>query len=176
MSYTPRTEATSDEIAQWRQQRATVGDRVIALNENGICYSCRELSDGDVFDHQYLLIDESDIRVALVADPRVPGHTVVVWKEHAHDFTELDDAATARIFTVCRDVARALRTALAGVERVYQVTMCDGKINHLHIQLIPRYAGTPIGSKRFLDARGPLLDGDQVASAITAAYDAQASR
>ena len=87
---------------------------------------------------------------SLASDPRVTGHTIVVWKPHAHDFTELDDAATGRLFTVCRDVARAIRRALPGVERVYQVTMCDGPVNHLHIQLIPRYAGTPIGSRRLV--------------------------
>lgn len=108
----------------------------------------------------------------LALDPRVPGHTIVVWKRHVHDFSELDDRETAHLFTVCRDVARALRTALADVERVYQVTMCDGPINHLHIQLIPRYAGTPIGSMRLIDPRGPVLDGDQLAAAISAAYRA----
>ncbi|HEY9293244.1 MAG TPA: HIT family protein [Microlunatus sp.] len=140
------------------------------LLDRGICYNCRELSEGDVLGPQHRIAEDDYVRVVLALDPRVPGHTIVVWKPHAHDFTELDDQQTARLFTVCRDVARALRTALTGVERVYQVTMCDGPVNHLHIQLIPRYAGTPIGSKRLIDPRGPVLDGEELVKAIQTAY------
>jgi diadenosine tetraphosphate (Ap4A) HIT family hydrolase len=168
--YVPRTEASAAERAEWAQRRAAIGERVAALTGQGICYQCRELAEGDVLGPQYLIGDEEDIRVVLASDPRVPGHTIVVWKPHAHDFTELDDQATTRLFTVCRDVARALRGALAGVDRVYQVTMCDGPVNHLHVQLVPRYAGTPIGSRRLLDARGPVLDGDDLAAAVRALY------
>lgn len=133
-------------------------------------YQCREQSHGDVLGHQHVITDDEDARVVLALDPRVPGHTIVVWKRHVHDFSELDDRETARLFLICRDVARALRTALTDVERVYQVTMCDGPINHLHVQLIPRYAGTPIGSQRLIDPRGPVLDGDRLAGAIRGAY------
>jgi diadenosine tetraphosphate (Ap4A) HIT family hydrolase len=41
-------------------------------------------------------------------------------------------------------------------------------VNHLHLQLIPRYAGTPIGSRRLVDPRGPVLDGPELAAAIRA--------
>lgn len=141
--------------------------------EQGRCFQCREQSSGDVLGPQHLITDDADVRVVLALDPRVPGHTIVVWKPHVQDFTGLDDEATSRLFTVCRDVARALRTSLTGVERVYQVTMCDGEVNHLHIQLIPRYAGTPIGSRRLVDQRGPVLDGEQLVAAVTSAYRQQ---
>ncbi|WP_195909165.1 HIT family protein [Microlunatus sp. Gsoil 973] len=170
--YTPRTEATADELAAWTQRRTAIGERVAALNEQGVCYQCRELSDGGVLGPQFVVADETDVRIVLASDPRVPGHTIVVWKQHVHDFTELDDEATARLFTVCRNTARALRGALSGAERVYQVTMCDGPVNHLHVQLIPRYAGTPIGSRRLVDARGPVLDGDRLVAAVRAVYQA----
>lgn len=170
LRYTPRTEASTDEVYRWQQHRAEVGERVVDLNEHGVCYQCRELSGADVLGPQYVITDQEDVRVVLASDPRVPGHTIVVWKPHVHDFTELDDAATARLFTTCRDVARALRVALTDVERVYQVTMCDGPVNHLHVQLIPRYAGTPIGSRRLIDPRGPVLDGEQLVAAIRTAY------
>ncbi|MBA8794047.1 diadenosine tetraphosphate (Ap4A) HIT family hydrolase [Friedmanniella endophytica] len=124
---------------------------------------------------QDLIVDEADVRVTLALDPRAPGHSIVVWKSHVQDFTELDDGETARLFTVCRDVARALRASLTGVERVYQVTMCDGEVNHLHIQLIPRYEGSPIGSRRLVDPRGPVLDGADLARAVKAAFDAARS-
>ncbi len=139
------------------------------LSAQGICYQCEELSTGEILGEQAIITEDDLIRVVLASDPRTPGHTIIVWKPHAHDFSELDDDSTARLFITCRDVARALKNTLAGVERVYQVTMCDGPINHLHIQLIPRYAHTPIGSQRLVDPRGPLLDGDAIAERVRSA-------
>ncbi|MFC7464063.1 HIT family protein [Brachybacterium sp. GCM10030252] len=169
--YVPRTHASDDELSRWREQRARVGARVAELTEKGICYQCEELSTGLVLGPQSLVLDEPDVRVALAADPRAPGHTIVVWKAHVQDFTSLEDADVTRLFTVCRDVAKALRAALSGVERVYQVSMCDGPVNHLHIQLIPRYSDVPIGSQRLVDPRGPLLDGPQIADRIRGALE-----
>jgi diadenosine tetraphosphate (Ap4A) HIT family hydrolase len=168
-AYVPRTHPSADEQAEWVKQRARVGARVAELTEEGICYQCEELSTGLVLGPQFLVLDEADVRVALASDPRSPGHSIVVWKQHIQDFTDLDDAGVTRLFTVCRDVARALRSALSGVERVYQVSMCDGPLNHLHVQLIPRYVGTPIGSRRLVDPRGPLLDGHELSTRIRTA-------
>jgi hypothetical protein len=47
--------------------------------------------------------------------------------------------------------------------------MCDGPINHLHLQLFPRYPGEPIGSTRFVAPRQPLIDGEAIARLIRAA-------
>ena len=44
-----------------------------------------------------------------------------------------------------------------GCERVYLCTMCDGPNNHYHIQLIPRYADEPRGSRNFVKPRGAYL-------------------
>ena len=38
-------------------------------------------------------------------------------------------------------------------ESVYLCTMCDGLMNHFHIQLIPRYAFEKRGSKNFVKPR-----------------------
>ena len=38
-------------------------------------------------------------------------------------------------------------------ESVYLCTMCDGPMNHFHIQLIPRYAFEKRGSKNFVKPR-----------------------
>lgn len=166
-----QNEPTPEEYREWQKNRAAIGERIKAFNETGVCYQCRDLeTGGSVFGEQCVVTDEPDVRAVLALDPRAPGHTIVVWKPHAHDFTELDDDATARLFIVCRNVARAIRGSIAGVERVYQVTMCDGPVNHLHIQLIPRYAGTANGSARLVDTRRPLLNGPEMASAISAEY------
>ncbi len=38
-------------------------------------------------------------------------------------------------------------------ESVYLCTMCDGLMNHFHIQLIPRYSFEKRGSKNFVKPR-----------------------
>ncbi|MGI8482636.1 MAG: hypothetical protein ACR2OU_00035, partial [Thermomicrobiales bacterium] len=75
---------------------------------------------------------------------------------------------TATLFTRCTEVANATKQGL-GAEKVYLITMCDGFPNHLHVQLLPRYAGEPIGSKRFVGPRRPLDDGESIADRIRAA-------
>ena len=42
---------------------------------------------------------------------------------------------------------------LYGCESVYLCTMCDGPMNHFHIQLIPRYADEKRGSGNFVKPR-----------------------
>jgi diadenosine tetraphosphate (Ap4A) HIT family hydrolase len=169
----PQNVPSLEEYREWQTHRDAIGEHIAALNEAGVCYQCRDLeTGGGVFGEQCVITDEPDVKAVLAPDPRVPGHTIVVWKRHAHDFTELEDTETARLFIVCRDISRALRSAVAGVERVYQLTMCDGPVNHLHIQLIPRYAGTANGSARLVDSRGPLINGPEIAAAIGTEYRA----
>ena len=38
-------------------------------------------------------------------------------------------------------------------ESVYLCTMCDGPMNHFHVQLIPRYSFEKRGSKNFVKPR-----------------------
>lgn len=40
-----------------------------------------------------------------------------------------------------------------GAESVYLCTMCDGPINHFHVQLIPRYSYEKRGSGNFVKER-----------------------
>ena len=161
--------ATPAERATWQADRERVANRVHQLTSRGECFQCRDLdTGGSVLGQQHVIVETQHAKAVLALDPRAPGHTVVVWKPHRHDFTELDEAETATLFTLCRDVASAMTEALAGVKRVYLVTMCDGPVNHLHVQLIPRYRESPIGSTRLVDQRGPLIDGAHIATAIAA--------
>ena len=38
-------------------------------------------------------------------------------------------------------------------ERVYLCSMCDGPVNHYHVQLIPRYSNEKRGSGNFVKQR-----------------------
>jgi diadenosine tetraphosphate (Ap4A) HIT family hydrolase len=166
---TPRTSPTDDELAAWRTRRDRTDARVRELLDRGLCWQCEDERTGEqTLGERFRLLEEPRIRAELAADPRSPGHAIVVWTPHVQDFTELDADETAALFDAARRVARALQRALAGVDRVYLVTMSDGPVNHLHLQLIPRYAGVEIGSRRLVDPRGPLLDGAELAGAIRA--------
>ena len=43
-------------------------------------------------------------------------------------------------------------------ESVYLCTMCDGPMNHFHIQLIPRYSFEKRGSKNFVKERKEYIE------------------
>lgn len=173
----PHEGPTEEQIEHWQERRRALGETVGSLAERGICYQCRDReTGGKILGEQDVILDEPDVRAVLSLDPRAPGHTIIVWKAHVHDFTELTDAQTGRLFTVARDVARAIQESIEGVARVYLVTMCDGDVNHLHLQLIPRYDGSPIGSKRLVDPRGPVLEGPRIAAEIRTAYDGASTR
>ncbi len=155
----------------WQRPRAQVGARIEALTAQGICYSCRNLETGEVFPDQIVAWDDPAFVLVLEEYPRMRGHTVVVWKAHRSDFSELGPEEQAQAMRVCCAAARALRRAL-GAEKVYLNAMCDGEINHLHFQLFPRYPGDPIGSRRFVLPRQPAEDAPATAAAVRAAFGA----
>ncbi|MDP9356292.1 MAG: HIT family protein [Chloroflexota bacterium] len=144
-----------------------LGEKIAALRGRGICYQCHDLATGEVFPEQPVIHDDERLRVVLDQHPRAHGHTIVVWKPHRNDFTELAPEETTELFAACTTVANAIQRVL-GAEKVYLVTMCDGTPNHLHVQLLPRYPGESIGSKRLVAPRQLLVDGDELAAAIRA--------
>ena len=144
-------------------------DRVIdGLRSRGICYICRDLETGEVFGEQPTVYDDERLRVVLTLFPRMKGHTIVIFKPHREDISEINGEEASEIFGLCVRMTNAIKRGL-GAEKVYMNTMCDGEINHLHIQLFPRYPGERIGSSRFVAPRGPLTDGDATARRIRAA-------
>lgn len=145
--------------------RQEVKAKIEALRQKGICYVCHDLQTGDLFGTQSLIYEDADFRVVLELHPRAVGHTIVLYKPHREDVSELTDAETARVFQMCVKVIQAIKEAL-GAEKVYLVTVCDGAINHLHVQLLPRYRGEPIGMKRLVDPRGTLTNVEPTAAAI----------
>lgn len=142
-----------------------LSERIQHLKDAGICCQCHDLVTGEVFGEQPIVADEDRIRIVLDPYPKGHGHTIVIWKPHRSDFSELEPHETAELFTRCTEVANAIKRGL-GAEKVYLVTTCDGESNHLHIQLIPRYPGEPIGSKRLAGPRTPIRDAETTISAL----------
>ena len=65
---------------------------------------------------------------------------------------EIDDETRKEIFLIAKKLMNLLKETY-DAESVYLCTMCDGPMNHFHIQLIPRYSFEKRGSKNFVKPR-----------------------
>ena len=96
---------------------------------------------------------EDDLfEVFLVFNPRSIGHTAISTKKHFKDMMEVDDITCNKIFILAKKVMNIIKNVY-GCESVYLCTMCDGPMNHFHLQLIPRYDYEERGSKNFVKER-----------------------
>ena len=125
-----------------------------SLWEKGICPSCYNFEHGGIYnDFTERLLYEDDMLYCFFEErPRSVGHTIILLKDHYHDMSQIPDDVCAAVYLFAKKAMNVLKDVLE-VERVYLCTMCDGKINHFHVQLIPRHPNTPIGSKNFVKER-----------------------
>ena len=125
------------------------------LVDSGICPTCynREHNNclyGDCSDK--MLFENELFECMLVGNPRAPGHTVIISKAHYKDMLEIPDELCREVYVFAKKAMCALK-AVYGSESVYLCTMCDGPMNHFHVQLIPRYAYEKRGSRNFVKER-----------------------
>lgn len=164
-------EVPMDTMQDWRQERERLGQRVEHLRRQGLCYQCYNLETGGaLFGNEHIVYEDAVVIVALEPYPRARGHTIVVYKPHREDISELSEEEAGQVFALCVRLVKAIKAGL-GAEKVYLNTMCDGGINHLHLQLLPRYAGEKMGSTVFVAPRGPLVEGPALAAQIRSALD-----
>ena len=125
-----------------------------SLQEKGICPTCCHREHGGVYPDasDRMLYEDGLLECFFEARPRAVGHTIILLKAHYHDMPQLPDEVCAAVYIFAKKAMNALKEVL-GAERVYLCTMCDGPVNHFHVQLIPRHPNTPIGSKNFVKAR-----------------------
>ena len=71
--------------------------------------------------------------------------------------TELPDTLCEKVYTFAKKVMIILKEAYQA-ESIYLCTMCDGPMNHFHIQLIPRYKEEKRGSKNFIKPRKEYIE------------------
>ena len=131
--------------------KATVADIV----DSGICPTCFDKHNNHILygDNEDKIIFEDDMfECFLVGNPRAEGHTAISTKKHFKDMMEIDDNTCKEIFILAKKVMNILKETY-NAESVYLCTMCDGSMNHFHIQLIPRYSFEKRGSKNFVKPR-----------------------
>ena len=125
------------------------------LIDNGICPTCFNKENNDILygsTKNTLLYENDNLEILLVTNPRSTGHTVIISKIHYKDMLEIPDNLCQEIFLIAKKTMNILKEVYK-CESVYLCTMCDGPINHFHIQLIPRYKNELRGSKNFVKER-----------------------
>ena len=134
-----------------KNKKATVADLV----DSGICPTCFDKQNsyilyGDKTDK--MIFEDEKFECFLIGNPRADGHVVISTKKHFKDMMEIDETICKDIFLLAKKVMNILKDVYSA-ESVYLCTMCDGPINHFHIQLIPRYSFEKRGSKNFVKPR-----------------------
>ena len=125
------------------------------LTDRGICPTCYNKEHdnclyGDISDK--LLYENDLFECFLVGNPRAKGHTAISSKKHYKDMMEIPDDLCKEVYVFAKKVMNVLKEVYKS-ESVYLCTMCDGPMNHFHLQLIPRYKEEKRGSTNFVKPR-----------------------
>ena len=153
MQISPMTDAD-------RAERKKIMGYAVRLKDEGICPTCQNFETNDVYPsiESQVFHQDDQIICFLETYPRNLGHTIILVKSHYEDISEMHLALGYQVFQVI-DRSIATIKSFLGAEKVYVCTMCDGKRNHLHFQLIPRYEEDTVrGSKLFVKERHKLED------------------
>ncbi len=125
------------------------------LTDSSICPTCFDREHDNVLygDNTGKIIYENDkFECFLVGNPRAKGHAAISTKKHFKDMMEIDDETCQEIFVLAKKLMNIIKEVYQS-KSVYLCTMCDGPMNHFHLQLIPRYENEKRGSKNFVKPR-----------------------
>ena len=134
------------------------------LTDNGICPTCFDKDNNGILygiKDDKMIYEDNFFECFLVGNPRSAGHTIISTKNHYKDMMEIDDVLCQKIFVLAKKVMIAIKEVY-GAESVYLCTMCDGPMNHFHVQLIPRYAFEERGSKNFVKPRMEYIENKEI--------------
>ncbi len=125
------------------------------LTDKGICPTCYDRAHGNcVFgDNSEDMILKNDVFECFLCDrPRADGHMIISSEKHFKDIMEAPWDVCEKMLKFAKFMMIAIKDVY-GCESVYLCTMCDGPMNHFHLQLIPRYDFEERGSKNFVKER-----------------------
>lgn len=128
---------------------------VADIVDAGICPTCFDKVNDHVLygdNTDKMIYEDEDFEVFLVGNPRANGHTAISTKVHYKDMMEIPDELCNKIFILAKKTMNIIKEVYK-TESVYLCTMCDGPMNHFHVQLIPRYDFEKRGSKNFVKPR-----------------------
>ena len=143
-------------------------EKLKEIQEKNICPTCYNMKYGGIYPSfkERIIYENYKIVCFLEQYPRNPGHTIIPVKNHYEDISEIPDDIGKEVMNIIPIIIKALKRTI-NAEKVYLCTMCDGKRNHLHFQLIPRLKNDEIiGSKLFVKERGILVLDKEILSKI----------
>ena len=130
------------------------------LTDKGICPTCYDKENNNILygDNTDKMLYENDLfECFLVGNPRAEGHTIISSKKHYKDMMEIPDDLCSEVYTFAKKAMNVIKEVYKS-ESVYLCTMCDGPMNHFHVQLIPRYSSEKTGSKNFVKERKEYIE------------------
>ena len=123
--------------------------------DSGVCPTCFDRRNkGTLYgdDASRMYYEDEEFECFLVPDPRAKGHSAISTKKHFRNMMELDDETCRKVFVLAKKAMNVIQEVY-GTACVYECTMCDGEMNHFHLQLIPRYEEEERGSDNFTKPR-----------------------
>ncbi|MBQ9313734.1 MAG: HIT family protein [Clostridia bacterium] len=123
--------------------------------DSGICPTCFDRQNNHILygnNEDKMIFENDKFECFLVGNPRAEGHAAISTKKHFKDMMGIDDETCKNIFLIAKKLMNLLKE-IYNAESVYLCTMCDGPMNHFHLQLIPRYSFEKRGSKNFVKPR-----------------------
>ena len=105
-----------------------------------------------------MVFEDETVVAWMDRSPVTHGHLLVVPRRHAVGLEDLDRVTSAHVWSVGRDMARALRRSPLGCQGI-NVVVCDGEaafqtVLHFHLHVIPRYPGDGLGAPFKVETRG----------------------
>ncbi len=147
-----------------KKGEVTVADII----DSGICPTCFDKENNNVLygnNTDKIIYEDDLVECFLVGNPRAEGHTAISTKKHFKDMMEIDDKTCQVIFVMAKKLMNIIKEVYH-CESVYLCTMCDGPMNHFHIQLIPRYSYEKRGSNNFVKPRMEYIEDKEKIKAL----------
>lgn len=122
------------------------------------------------------VICQDDVVMAFLShQPVTPGHTLVIPRKHATYVADMDEETGAHLFRIAMRLDAAIRHSAVRADGV-RLSLSDGRaagqvVMHVHLHLIPRYAGDGAFSGAMEGSRrASRAELDETAAEIARAY------
>jgi len=117
-----------------------------------------------------IVYEDEHVLAFLDIQPRAPGHTMVIPKEHAPDLLALEASLIGPTFEAVRLVAQKISRALNPEGMIYGINQGQiaghAGVNHLHVHILPRFPGDDGGPIQIVVNNPPVEDVKSIAEKI----------
>lgn len=116
----------------------------------------------------HIVADDGAALAFLDHSPLLPGHTLVIPREHVDTLDELPEAAVGPLFRLVRRISRAQQRAFGADGTFTGInTRVSQSVPHLHAHVVPRREGDGLFRAGIVWARKRYKDGEAEAIAAT---------